>query len=220
MTKSDVAVWAAARISSERCKQKMVRPFADTSLTDICLEKFSKIGGNTFFAGYEPLFKKKCELHGVTFVQRSEESALADGPALTIWDFIAEQPYEYFLQVNACQPFLRTETISKFLEICIEDDKPKFAVIRKNNYFTDTDGNPYNFTKDLKLMNTKEVAPVYEFAHSLYFFRKSYFLEHGRYWDWNEVRYIELEEGIEVFDIDLENQFKMAEAMWQGGLKL
>ncbi len=55
---------------------------------------------------------------------------------------------------------------------------------------------------------------------SNYFFKKSYFLENGRYWDWNDVRYIEINEGVETFDIDTEEDFKMAEAMWKGGLSL
>ena len=55
--------------------------------------------------------------------------------------------------VRATKP--ETETISNFLDICIEDDKPKFAVLKRNNYFTDVNGNPYNFSKDLKIMDTK-----------------------------------------------------------------
>jgi len=220
MEKSDIAVWSCARTGSQRCKRKMVRPFGGTSLTDICLEKLSKLDMNTFFAGYEPLFKEKCDAHGVSFVQRTEKSSLTERSPLEIWDFLADQPYEYFLQVNGCQPFLTVETISKFIEACIEDDRPKFGVIKNKNYFTDTDGNPYNFSKDLKLMNTKNVDPVYEFSHSLYFFKKSYFLENGRYWDWNDVRYIEINKGVETFDIDTEDDFKMAEAMWKGGLNL
>ena len=50
MEKSDIAVWSAARTGSQRCKRKMVRPFAGTSLTDICLKKLSELDMNTFFA--------------------------------------------------------------------------------------------------------------------------------------------------------------------------
>ena len=216
MNKSDVGVFCTARTSSTRCKKKMIRPFANTTLTDILLSKLAKIGDNVFFSGYEPLFKEKCDFHGVPFVQRTEKSALSEGPLLEVFDFLAEQPYEYFLFFNGCLPFLKTETISNFLDICIEDDKPKFAVLKRNNYFTDVNGNPYNFSKDLKIMDTKAVEPVHEFAHALYFYKKSYFLEYGRYWNWSDVRYVEIEDGIEAFDIDTEEQFQMAEAMWRG----
>ena len=216
MRKSDIGIFCAARTSSTRCKKKMIRPFADTTLTDILLSKLAKIGDNVFFSGYESLFKEKCDFHGVPFVQRTEKSALSEGPLLEVFDFLTEQPYEYFLFFNGCLPFLKTETISKFLNTCIEDDSPKFAVLKRNNYFTDINGNPYNFDKNLKIMDTKNVDPVYEFAHALYFYKKSYFLENGKYWNWSDVRYVEMEDGIEVFDIDTEEQFKMAEAMWKG----
>ena len=216
MKKSDIGVFCSARMSSTRCKEKMVRPFADTSLTDVLLSKLAKSGSNAFFAGYESIFKEKCKTHGVSFVQRTEKSALSEGPASEVFNFLADQPYEYFLYFNGCLPFLKTGTISKFLDTCVEDDTPKFAVLRRNNYFIDLDGSPYNFKKDLKSMDTKSVTPVYEFAHALYFFKKSYFLERGKYWDWNDVHYVEMEDGIETFDIDTEEQFQMAEAMWKG----
>ena len=34
------------------------------------------------------------------------------------------------------------------------------------------------------------------------------------------MRYIEINEGVETFDIDTEDDFIMAEAMWKGGLSL
>jgi len=216
METSDIGVWSCARTTSTRCKQKMIRPFGDSSLVDIFLGKLAQLQGNTFFGGYETVFKDKCQLHNVDFVQRSEESANVDEPASKIYEFLCDQPYEYLLQVNACLPFLTVESINNFLEICTEDDKPKFAVFRKNNYYTSLEGTPYNFSDNLSTINTKNVAPVNEFAHVFYFFKKSYFVEHGWYWDWNDLRYIEIDEGLETFDIDTEEQFNMADAMWKG----
>jgi len=215
MKKSNIGVFSVARTSSTRCNQKMLRPFSDRSLSDIAIERLSQIGENIFFAGYEPEFKDICQLHSVPFVQRNEKSALSNGPTTEVFNFIPEQPYEYFLLVSACFPFLKSETISKFLDICIKDDRPKFAVLRKKNYFTDIDGNPYNFKKS-KMLDTKHVSPVNEFAHIFYFFQKSYFIKNGSFWDWNDVQYIEIEDNIESFDIDTEEQFQMAEAMWKG----
>ncbi len=215
MDKTDIAVWSYARTSSTRCKEKMIRPFSDTSLTDIILKKLSNIDANVFFAGYESIFKEKCQLNSVPFIQRTKESAENNDSQAQICNFLYDQPYEYFLLVNACLPFLKTESISKFLDICAEDDKPKFAVLSKKNYFTDANGKPYNFDYDV-VLDTKKVSPVNEFAHTFYFFKKSYFVEHGRFWDWKDVRYIEIDDNIEVFDIDTEDQFKTAEAIWSG----
>jgi len=216
MNISDIGVWSCARTSSTRCKQKMIRPFGESTLTDIFLKKLSNVGKNVFFGGYEPIFEQKCKLHGVPFIKRSKEAATVDEPASKIYEFLCDQPYEYLLQVNACLPFLKAESIINFLNICTEDDKPKFAVIRKNNYFTDINGKPYNFSNNLSTINTKNVSPVNEFAHVFYFFKKSYFIENGWYWNWEDLRYIEVDDGLEIFDIDTEEQFKMAESIWNG----
>ena len=172
MNITDIGVCSCSRTTSTRCKNKMVRPFVDTTLTDIFLGKLARLERNTFFGGYENIFKEKCLRHGVTFIQWSKESATVDEPASKIYEFLCEQPYKFLLQVNACLPFLKTETIAQFLELCTKNDRPKFAVFRKHNYYTALDGSPYNFNDKLTTINTKNVAPVNEFAHVFYFFSK------------------------------------------------
>jgi len=216
MKKIEIGVCSFARTSSSRCKEKMIRPFGNSSLSDIFLEKLAIVGDNVFFGGYEPIFKEKCEYHNVPFIQRSYESANIDEPASKIYEILNDQPYEYFLLVNACLPFLKVKSILSFLELCTIDDKPKFAVFKKNNFYTDRDGKPYNFSNKLSTINTKNVKQVNEFAHVFYFFKKSYFVENGWYWDWKDLSYIEINESLETFDIDTEEQFMMAEAIWKG----
>ena len=67
----------------------------------------------------------------------------------------------------------------------------------------------------MKTINTKAVEPVYEFAHALYFFNKEYFFENGRYWDWKEVEFIEIQDKVELIDIDTEEDFKIAEDIYK-----
>lgn len=214
---SEIGIWSCARLSSKRCPQKMTRPFADTTLTDVFLRKLSAIKSdvNVFFAGYDGVFKEKCAAHNVPFVQRSEESANVDEPAAKIYEFLTTQPYEYMLQVNACIPFLKTKTILEYVNKCAADPRPSFAVIKKNNYFVELDGKPLNWSKDITTINTKKVSPVYEFAHVFYFFKKEYFVKTGWYWDWNDVQYIEIPAGLEIFDIDTEDEFDIAQALWR-----
>lgn len=210
-----IAVWSCGRVSSSRCPNKMVRPFADTTLTDIFLSKLAKLNIDVFFAGYEDIFKEKCNAHKVPFVKRTEKSANIDEPASEIYSFLKTQPFEYFLQVNACLPFLKIDTMKKYFDMCKENKEPSFAVIKKSNFFVKTDGTPINFSNNLTTINTKKVSPINEFAHAFYFFKKEYFIETGWYWDWNTIKYIEIPGGLEIFDIDEEEEFEMAEAIWQ-----
>lgn len=210
----DIGVYSCGRLTSQRCKNKMVREFGDTTLTDIFLSKLKGVGDNTFFAGYDPIFKEKCKDHEIDFIQRTEESSNSE-VAKEIYNFLHAADYKYLLMVNACIPFLKLETIKAFLESCDSLKKPAFAVFKKNNYFMSFSEEPYNFTKEIETINTKYVEPVKEFAHIFYFFEREHFLKHGWYWDWNDVNYIEVPHGIESLDIDTEEEFDMARLLWE-----
>lgn len=212
-----IAIWSCARISSSRCKKKMIRNFAGTTLTDIFLKKLNKLNKyyDVFFAGHEKIFKKKCEVNQIPFVQRNELSTIIDEPAAKIYHFLKEQNYDYFLQVNACMPFLKVETIKNFLLLCKKIKNPCFSVFKINNYFLSKENKAYNFKKNLLTINTKNVQYVKEFAHALYFFKKDYFVKNGWYWNWNKLKYINIPKNLETLDIDTEQDFILAEKIWK-----
>lgn len=212
----NIAVFSYGRTQSQRCPNKMLRDFGGTSVADILLSKFSEIGSNTFFAGHDPKFKKKCEEYGVAFVQRTLESVTVDEPQTTCLSFLNDVDYDYVLLVNGCLPFLKTETILKFLDdVAANGLKPSSAVFKRHNYFFNLEKKSLNFPSDLKNLNTKTVEPIYEFANALYFYNREYFLETGGYWDWNTLNLIELENTIELIDIDTEEDFYIAESIWK-----
>ena len=210
----DVAVFSCGRTDSQRCRNKMARPFGDTTLLDIALSKLSSLNANTFFAGYEGLFKQRCLEHNVDFIQRTKKSSSSE-VASEIYSFLEDVDYKYLLCINSCQPFLKVETIETFLSQCIATKEPSFAVFKRNNYFMDKNNHPYNYDKDIKTINTKFVEPVKEFAHVFYFYEREYFLENGVYWNWSDLNFIEIPHGIETLDIDTEEDFEMAELLWE-----
>jgi CMP-N-acetylneuraminic acid synthetase len=214
---SEIGVFSFGRKQSERCPNKMLRPFGGTTLADIVLEKLSAFAPQSFFAAFEDEFRDKSERHGVTFVRRDARSVAIDEPITDILSFLRDVPYRHLLIVNGCLPFLTTATIASFLDDCRRGGlAPAFAVNRRRNHFISIDQRPLNFPLDMKTINSKTVEPVLEFAHALYFFDKSYFFEHGRYWDWQSVRLIEAGGPWEMIDIDTEADFAFAEAAWKG----
>ena len=216
-TASSIGVFSFGRKQSQRCPNKMLRPFAETTLTDIMLAKLARFSPQSFFAGFEDEFREKSAGHGVTFVPRDPRSATIDEPITDILSFLRDVPYTHLLIVNGCLPFLRAETIAGFLDECVRGDlAPAFAVTRRRNHFMSLDRRPLNFPSDLKTINTKTVEPVLEFAHALYFFEKAYFFANGRYWDWQTVRLLETATPHEILDIDTEEDFAVAEALWKG----
>jgi len=213
----NIGIFSFGRKQSQRCNNKMLRPFADTTLADIVLSKLSYFNEGAFFAGYEKEFEKKSIQHGVEFVQRDQNSINIDSPITEILSFLHKVEYDHLLIINACLPFLTIRSITSFLGECQRRNYGSaFSVILRNNFFISPERQPLNFDANIKTINTKEVSPVYEFAHALYFFEKNYFFEHGRYWDWKEVNFIELKDKSEIIDIDTEEDFRFAEQLYLG----
>ncbi|MES1255938.1 MAG: NTP transferase domain-containing protein [Acidobacteriota bacterium] len=212
-----VGVFSFGRKQSARCPNKLLRPFAGTTLADIALGKLAAFGRHAFFAARDDEFRVKAAAHGVPFVERSEHSAIVDEPIVEVLSFLRDVSYTHLLIVNACLPLLKEETIRAFLDDAVAGGcAPAFAVARRQNHFLTLDRRPVNFPADMKTINTKTVQPLYEFAHALYFFEREYFFRQGRYWDWQEVRLVEIADRHELVDIDTEDDFTFAEALWLG----
>ena len=215
--KISIAVWSCARLTSERCPKKMIRNFCGTSLTDIFLkkmQKLQKLGVDVFFGGYDKIFQIKCKKYGIPFVQRTKKSSNSE-TASEIYDFLIDQDFDYLLQVNACMPLLKVETIVDFLNECKKNKKPAFGVYEINNYFMSNKNKPFNFNSKIKTINTKYVSKAKEFAHCFYFFRREYFKKNGWYWNWNNLKYISLPKTIETFDIDTKEDFEIGKLLYK-----
>ena len=215
--KVSIAVWSCARLTSERCPKKMIKNFCGTSLTDIFLKKMQKLqkmGINVFFGGYDKIFEKKCKKYGIPFVQRSKKSSNSE-KASEIYNFLSEQNYDYLLQVNACMPLLKVETILSFLNECKKIQKPAFGVYEINNYFMSNKDKPYNFNSKIKTINTKYVDKAKEFAHCFYFFKREYFKKNGWYWNWNKLKYMTMAKTMETFDIDTKEDFEIGKILYK-----
>ena len=216
---ADIAVFSFGRTQSQRCPNKMLRPFGDTTLTDIVLEKLAAVGRKgyeTFYAGHEDAFAERARAHGVPFVRRSLHSASIDGPIVEILGFLHEVPHDYVLLVSGCLPFLRVETILGFLEARGRGPLgPAFSVRCQRHHFVDEHRKAVNFDLAQKTLNTKTVRPLYELVDALYFFDRTFFLAEGRYWDWAQVELVDMPEKYELLDIDTEEDFRVAEAVWR-----
>ena len=140
----DIAVIVQARLSSERCPKKMVRPFADSTLTDIICQKISKskiIPKNNFYlAVNEPELVEIGKRNNVNVFLRSKESAVWDGGPHAkmsgMYEWWNKIPFKYVILVNACTPFLTIDSIDDFFKTYSESKSDgMFAVMEKMNYF-------------------------------------------------------------------------------------
>jgi CMP-N-acetylneuraminic acid synthetase len=175
---SEVCVIIQARLSSERCKRKMIRDFGGTSLVDIAIKKILDSKAipkeNLYLSANEPELVEIGEKNGVNIFKRSEHSAVWDGGTgakLTgMYEWWDKLSYKYIILVNACNPFLETSTIDSFYEHYLQSTKTGlFAVIEKKNYFWNEAGQMLNeWPAGEPNLNTKAVETTYEAAHCLY----------------------------------------------------
>ena len=218
---NEVAVVIQARLSSQRCPRKMIRPFADTTLTDLILKKLLKSSvipkENIYLAVHEPELIDIGNKYGINVFKRSLESASAEGESIKVlyewWDKI---PFKYVIMINACLPLLKIETIDDFFKAYLNTNSDGlFGVMEKKNYFWNAEGECLTPPTEA-VMNTKTAATIYEAAHCLYAgsisnIEKDIWM--GDFRNKGEIDlYPVLEE--ECFDIDYEWEFQIYESLY------
>ena len=170
---NDVCLIIQARLGSQRVPNKMLRPFAGTTLVDILFEKLKKSNiipkKNIYLSSYEQELKDVANKHNINIFNRSESSSLEEYDPLKLWEWHNQLPYKYVILISACNPLLKIETIDKFIESFINSDKEgAFGVFEKKTYYWDKNKKPITDWGGKTTMNTKYVDPVYEAAHCLY----------------------------------------------------
>ena len=217
----DVCILVQARLGSQRVPNKMLRPFAGTTLTDILFKKLksSKVipKNNIYFSAWEQELKDVAKKHDINVYHRSEQSANEDNSLQLIYEWHDKLPFKYVILVSACNPLLKIETIDLFVESFVNSDKEGgFAVFEKKTYYWDKDGKSITDWKGATIMNTKVVEPIYEAAHCLYASRLDG-VKDGYWMDTKSPPQPELfvMDEFEAFDIDYEWQFKLGEKIWE-----
>ena len=223
--KKDVALVVQMRLNSSRIHQKMIKPFADTTLADILLTKLSKSKSipkeNIYISVHEEELISVVEKYGFNIYHRSYESANAESGAPLILEWWDKIPHKYVVTVSPCNPLLKIETIDKFYEEYLYSNRDgAFAVFEKHQYYWDGDGNMIqNYNPTDSVFNTKFVNPLYEAAHCLYASRLDIIGE-GYFMDTKFPPNVELVtmNELEAFDIDYEWQFNLGEVLYKEGI--
>ena len=220
----EVAVIVQARLSSERVPQKMIRPFAGTTLLDIFLEKVKRSQvikpENFYLAVHENELKEIGNKHKAQIFHRSKKSANSEGTPLgELYEWWDKIPFKYAVLINACAPMLTIQTIDRFISEYINSEADgMFGVTEKKNYFWNKNGKMItNWPSDQECMNTKFVEKTYEAAHCLYAGRLDKIGEGiwmGDFRKTGDISLFEMKEE-EVLDIDYPWEFKAYEAVFE-----
>jgi len=219
----DICVVVQARLSSERVPNKMMKPFAGTTLVDIICKKInnSKIipRDNFYFSAYEDEVVDTVKRNNLQLYYRSKKSAYSEGPMQEVMEYHDKLDYKYLVAISACCPLLSINIIDSFFEAYLKSSHDgMFSVIKKNTYYWDKAFEMITpWPSGADVLNTKLVEPTYEAAHCLYAGRMDT-IKDGIWmakppFTKNKPALFEVPEG-EVFDIDYQWQFEVAEALY------
>ena len=221
----DVVFMIQARTQSTRVPNKMLRPFADSSLFEIAVKKVLSSGlipkENFYLSIMDDELIDIAKKYGVNYFIRSEESTQEPVTLQKVFEWHNKLPFKYYVNINACNPLLKIETIERFVEKFLKSQsRGMFGVFEKKTFLFDSSGaimnKFYGDDKYLATLETKFVETCYEAAHSLYAgtisdIEKDVYM--GSFKEIGDPDFFVMDE-IECFDIDWEWQFELAERMY------
>ena len=222
---NDVLFIIQARTQSTRVPNKMLRPFADSNLFEIAINKILKssiIPKNNFYLSImDQELIDIAKKYNLNYFIRSEESTQEPITLPKVFEWYNKLPFKYFVIVNACNPILKIKTIDNFVNTFINSVcRGQFGVFEKKTFLFNNEGNMinkfYGDDKYLATLETKFVETCYEAAHSLYAgtmkdIEKEIYM--GSFKKANDPKFFIMDE-IECFDIDWPWQFTIAEKLY------
>lgn len=221
----DIAFIIQARTQSTRVPNKMLRPFADSSLFEIAVRKILNSSiipkENFYLSVMDDELIQIAKKYGVNTFIRSEESTQEPVTLQKALEWYNKLPFKYFVIVNACNPLLKVETIDSFVKQFIEGkSNGLFGVFEKKTFLFNSDGQMlnrfYGEDKYLATLETKFVETCYEAAHSLYAGSMEDIADGvymGSFKTPGDPEFFVMDE-IECFDIDWPWQFEVAQTLY------
>ena len=221
----EIAFLITARLTSERIPRKMIRPFGNSNLFEIAIDKLQSSllipKSSIFVSVFDQELIEIANRKGVGIHQRSEKSVTSEAQSVAEvfdwWDKLPSQ-FKYVILLNGCHPMLQVSTIDNFVKQYLNTSKDgQFAVIKRGNYFFNKDKLLTTPIPDNReTFDTKVVETTYEAAHALYASRLDT-IGDGVWmgsFKKNDVELFEISET-EAYDIDEPWQFEHTQALYK-----
>tara|TARA_R100000664_G_scaffold34158_1_gene54462 strand:+ start:10966 stop:11658 length:693 start_codon:yes stop_codon:yes gene_type:complete len=212
----------SARLSSQRIPKKMIKPFNDTTLTDIILEKLLTSSvipkKNIYLSACDKELVDIAKKHDINVYERTRESSEYEKTLPQILEWHDKLGFDYYVLISGCCPLMKIETIDGFVKQFLDspDDHGLFAVFEKKNMIWDYNKNPVLYDH-VETLSTKEMKPFYEAAHCLYGGKCEWIpkgVHTGTFTKKNDPPIYVVDEQ-QAFDIDYQWQFNIAEILYR-----
>jgi N-acylneuraminate cytidylyltransferase len=159
----------------------------------------------------------------IRIVQRPDDLCLSTTPLTELIKYVPKiMNTEYILWTHATTPFVDEKDYDKSLDKFFQSQENGFdsliGVSRLQNFIFTKDGKPFNFLRSgSHWPRTQDLEPLYEVNHSLFITSRSIYEEDGNRIGISPYLY-ELS-TIKSLDIDWEEDFQIAEAIYDNFLK-
>lgn len=216
-----------AREKSTRVKNKMTRPFGNTTLFEIYLKKLEQISRmsnpfNDIIMGVSRTDKTLWKMSRDSKIKIVPRSSFSVSDEATVsaeqYHFLEDFKEDYVMHINGCFPFLKPETIIEIGNTFKAGNAKSLMCVKKRyNYFFDSlSYKPIN-NRDKSCLYTQDIPPLLEGVLSVIVYDRKFSLEHDYYWDYtknNPYLYI-LPDSIECLDIDTQVEFDVCQELWK-----
>lgn len=214
-----IAITIPVRKNSERVPNKMLRPFAGSSLFEVYLDKLENLKELVYIVAYEQEFKDIAEKRGFKVQHRNEESANGEVSHI-IHNYLDDMNEDFIVMCTACCPLMKPETIEAAVNIVKRNhDMMSFngfiSVKTCRNVIWDAYQKVVN--DDVRTFNTKRRKSLFIETSSIFVFRRKRFVELGCYWDFSGPKDPDLfiMDGREGLDVDTMDDFELAEILYE-----
>lgn len=217
-----VAVVINTRLASTRCSRKIVRPFGDTTLLELALEKLSHINAaEKYLAAGDPEIIELYQPYSDRIhLLKREPDAIAAGehPHKVSFRHYWLTSSRYILIMNPCLPFTRVQTYNRAISHFQKHSEIQTltSVLPYQDIFFDENH------KVITLPNVDHVSSVtaktiYKMAHIFHIIDRSVFFASGRFWTYksNDPAFLSVGRQ-ECLDIDDEDDFEFCASIYKG----
>lgn len=162
-----------ARVNSSRLPNKMIKPFADSSLIEIAIDKIKSStfpNKNIYLSANDPELIDIANKKQVNIFKRSDNSTRNDDvipfTLPEVFEWWDKLDYDYYILMNACNPLVEINTINDFIHTFVNNNQNGlFSVLEHKRFFYKKDGTifqDFNGSDEAKVtFNTKFIEPIY-----------------------------------------------------------
>lgn len=215
-----ISVVTNARLGSTRVPQKLMRPFADSSLIEIALSKLDKM--DFFEHRYLAVAEKELVELGRKYpnveVLERHTAAVKKGvnPLTVTFEHFLRVPSDYIFVFNPCLPCIRIETIKRAFDYFQATEYNSYtAVVPTGDWIFDSDGNPLT-NSDPRNVTTNKNLTFLKGCHAFHIINKAFFHEQNILWSFtqNDPHLVRIPEE-EAVDVDTPAEFELAEQTYR-----